>query len=128
MKPAIPQTIIITIGLTLYFRVPTKATRKMMQLTINEYISSLGELKFSVFINIKAADARRPTTAGRNPLNTASTAGCFWYFRKNLLIANIRMNEGSTTAKVAMTEPHTLPVAVKPTYVAELIPIGPGVI
>ena len=59
MKPAIPQTIIITIGLTLYFRVPTKATRKMMQLTINEYISSLGELKFSVFINIKAADARR---------------------------------------------------------------------
>ena len=26
MKPAIPQTIIITIGLILYFRVPTKAT------------------------------------------------------------------------------------------------------
>ena len=38
------------------------------------------------------------------------------------------MNEGSTTARVAMIEPHTLPVAVKPTYVAELIPIGPGVI
>ena len=37
------------------------------------------------------------------------------------------MNEGSTTAKVAMTEPHILPVAVKPTYVAELIPIGPGI-
>jgi hypothetical protein len=128
MKPAIPQPIIITIGLTLYFRVPTKATRKMMQLTINEYISSLGELKFSVFINTRAADASSPTTAGRNPLNTASTAGCFWYFRKNLLITNIRMNEGSTTAKVAMTEPHILPVAVKPTYVAELIPIGPGVI
>ena len=65
MKPAIPQPIIITIGLTLYFRVPTKATRKMMQLTINEYISSLGELKFSVFINTRAADASSPTTADR---------------------------------------------------------------
>ena len=43
-------------------------------------------------------------------------------------MANINMNEGSTTARVAMIEPHTLPVAVKPTYVAELIPIGPGVI
>ena len=36
----------------------------------------------------------------------------FLVFQENLLITNIRMNEGSTTAKVAMTEPHILPVAV----------------
>ena len=77
MKPAIPQATIITIGLILYFLVPTKAIRKMRQLIINEYMSSLGELKFSAFINTNAADASNPTTAGRNPLNTASTAGCF---------------------------------------------------
>ncbi|EJW96876.1 hypothetical protein EVA_15026 [gut metagenome] len=27
-----------------------------------------------------------------------------------------------------MIDPHTLPVAIKPTYVAELMPMGPGVI
>ena len=41
----------------------------MRQLIINEYISSLGELKFSAFIKTNAADASNPTTAGRNPLN-----------------------------------------------------------
>lgn len=38
------------------------------------------------------------------------------------------MKEGRTTAKVAMTDPTTLPVEVNPTYVAALIPIGPGVL
>ena len=33
--------------------------------------------KFSLFIKTRAAAASKPTTAGRNPLNTASTAGCF---------------------------------------------------
>ena len=63
----------------------------------------------------KTTDASSPTTAGRSPLKTASTAGCFWYFRKNLLMVSIRIKEGSTTANVAMTDPQTLPVAVKPT-------------
>ena len=54
----------------------------MRQLMTKEYMSSLGELKFSEFINTSAAEASRPTTAGRSPLNTASTEGCFWYFRK----------------------------------------------
>lgn len=78
-----------------------------MILMMKEYISSWGELKFSVFISTSAADASSPTTAGRSPLNTASTAGCFCYFRKNLLIVSIRMNEGSTTAKVATQDPST---------------------
>ncbi len=43
-------------------------------------------------------------------------------------MVSIRINEGSVTAKVATIAPHTLPVAVNPTYVAELMPIGPGVI
>ena len=84
-----------------------KATRKMMILIMKEYMSSSGELKFSAFIKTSAADASSPTTAGRSPLNTASTEGCFCYFRKNLLIVSIRINEGSTTAKVAMQEPST---------------------
>lgn len=94
-------------GLALYLLVPMKAIRKMMLLIMKEYMSLSGELKFSSFIKTRAADANNPTTAGRSPLNTASTAGCFWYFRKNLLIVSIRMNEGSTTAKVAMHDPNT---------------------
>ena len=86
-------------GLALYFLVPMKAIRKMMLLIMKEYMSSSGELKFSSFIKTSAADANNPTTA--------ATAGCFWYFRKNLLIVSIRMNEGSTTAKVAMHDPNT---------------------
>ena len=49
----------------------------MRQLMTKEYMSSLGELKFSEFINTSAAEASRPTTAGRSPLNTTSTEGCF---------------------------------------------------
>ena len=67
----------MSMGLILYFFVPIKAIIKIAQLIINEYVSLLGELKFSTFINPKAADASNPTTAGRNPLNTVSTAGCF---------------------------------------------------
>lgn len=76
----------------------------MRQLMTKEYMSSLGELKFSEFINTSAAEASRPTTAGR-VLNTASTEGCFWYFRKNLLMVSISRKEGSTTANVAIIEP-----------------------
>ena len=72
----------------------------MRQLMTKEYMSSLGELKFSEFINTSAAEASRPTTAGRSPLNTASTEGCFCYFRKNLLMVSISRKEGSTTANV----------------------------
>lgn len=72
-----PQQNIISIGLILYFLVPINATKKITTLTMNEYISSLGELKFSTFIKIKAAEANNPTTAGRKPLKTASTIGCF---------------------------------------------------
>lgn len=103
-------------GLALYFLVPMKAIRKMMLLIMKEYMSSSGELKFSAFIKTSAADANNPTTAGRSPLNTASTAGCFWYFRKNLLIVSIRMNEGSTTAKVAMHDPNTHACAIMRRY------------
>ena len=67
----------MAMGLMLYRRVPTKATIKMMQLMINVYKSSVGDEKFSFVISTKAAEASRPTTAGRKPLNTASTTGCF---------------------------------------------------
>lgn len=75
-------------------------------LIMKEYMSSSGELKFSAFIKTSAADANNPTTAGRSPLNTASTADAL-VFQKELLIVSIRMNEGSTTAKVAMHDPNT---------------------
>ena len=67
----------------------------------NERVSSVGEPKFSTFISTRAAEASSPTTAGRSPLNTDSTTGCFWYFKKNLLMVSIRMNDGNTTANVA---------------------------
>ena len=76
-KPATPQSIIIKIGLTLYFLVPTKATIKITQLITKVRTSFVGEPKFSTFINTKAADANKPTTAGRKPLKIASTIGCF---------------------------------------------------
>jgi len=92
--------------------------------------------KFSLFIKTNAAAASNPTTPGRSPLNTDAMIGCFWYFKKKRLISIIRMKEGSTTEKVAMIEPKIPTVceypafmtAEYPTYVAELIPIGPGVI
>ena len=77
----------------------------MRQLMTKEYMSSLGELKFSEFINTSAAEASSPTTAGRSQLHTASTEGSYWYFRKNLLMVSISRKEGSTTAKVAIIEP-----------------------
>ena len=77
----------------------------MQMLTMNWYLSVWKLPKFSAVINRRAAAANRPTTAGRKPWKTASTIGCFWYFRKNLLMAIIRMNDGSTTAKVAVAEP-----------------------
>ena len=79
----------------------------MRQLMTNERVSSVGEPKFSAFINTKAADASKPTTAGRKPLKTDSTTGCFWYFKKKRLMVSIRMNEGNTTANVANAEPNT---------------------
>ena len=66
---------------------------------------SLMELKFSLFISSKAAARIRPTTAGRKPLKTLSTAGSFLCFRRNLLTSNIKMKLGSTTANVAIKLP-----------------------
>ena len=63
--------------------------------------------KFSPFIRTKAAAASSPTTPGRSPQNTASTAGCFWYFKKKRLITTMRMKEGSTTDIVAIVDPNT---------------------
>ena len=70
----------------------------------------LSEPKFSWFIRTNAAAANSPTTPGRRPLNTDAMTGCFWYFRKNLLISTIRMNEGNTTESVAIAEPN-MPMA-----------------
>ena len=44
--------------------------------------------------------------SGAQPLNTASTAGWRWYFRKKRLINIMSINEGNTTEKVATVEPN----------------------
>ena len=117
ISPASPQRMMSNIGFILYFDLEKKkASPNIATLITNEYISVDGAEKFSWFINTKAAAARRPTTAGLKPLNTASTMGWELYLKKNLLISSIKINEGSTTAKVAVIEPQTLPfVAVYPT-------------
>ena len=55
----------------------------------------------------KAAAANRPTTAGRRPPKMLFTVGVFMYFRNILAMRIMRMNEGSTRAKVAVQLPST---------------------
>ena len=80
-----------------------KAKRKMLRQKRQGF--SAIELKFSLFIKSNAAAASRPTTAGRKPLKTFSTDEWLRYFIRNLLISNIKMKLGSTTAKVARKLP-----------------------
>ena len=92
--------------------------------------------KFSLFISNRAAAAKRPTTAGRRPWKVFSTALWFLYFIRNLLMISMSTKLGKTTAKVAMKLPRiphegsypAFTTAVYPTYVALLMPIGPGVL
>lgn len=95
-----------------------------------------GDAKFSVLHNNNVAAANNPTTTGRMPLNIDCTELVFIYFINILVIRIIRINDGNTNAKVAVKLPNIgiIPLkpafctAVYPQYVAELIPIGPGVI
>lgn len=94
------------------------------------------EPKFSFVRSNKVAAASKPTTVGRKPMKMLCTIGVFIYFINILLMSTINTNDGNTRAKVAVNEPSTanaspmpaLCTAVYPQYVAELIPIGPGVI
>ena len=73
------------IGLTLYLCEAMNAPKNSAMLV---RIWMLYEPKFSWFIRTNAAAANSPTTPGRRPLNTDAMTGCFWYFRKNLLISS----------------------------------------
>ena len=67
----------------------------------------VGVEKFSALQSNRVAAAKRPTTAGRKPVNTDCTRWVFIYFINILLIRIIKMSEGSTRAKVAVAEPKT---------------------
>ena len=92
--------------------VPTK----MATLIQNCHGDSEGVEKFSGVISNRQAAANRPTTAGRSPVKTCSTAGWCLNCIRNFEIISIRMNEGSTTANVAVAEPrmpiHSAPPAL----------------
>ena len=97
---------------------------------------SFGVPKFSGVISIIVAAPSSPTTAGRRPRNTLFTIGVSMYFMNILLINIINIIDGSTSANVAVALPSTAIgpsypacfTAAYPQYVAELMPIGPGVI
>ena len=64
-----------------FFRyMPTKTETKMTALKTNCRVSSVGDPKFSVFINARAALASRPMMAGRSTLKMFFCTGeslCF---------------------------------------------------
>ena len=93
------------IGFILYTWQATSVSTKITMLIQNCQGDSDGVEKFSGVINNKQAAASKPTTAGRKPVNTCSTMGWFLYCIKNFDISSMSINEGSTTAKVAVTEP-----------------------
>ena len=66
-----------------------------------------GAEKFSLFINSNAAAAISPTTAGRRPDMMLCTTIEFMYFMNNRQIRIIRMNDGNTSASVAVALPST---------------------
>ena len=75
------------------------------QLMPNCHASSWGVEKFSGVISNKVAAPNSPTTAGRSPLNMLSIRGWCIYRINSLLMSIISISDGSTSAKVAVTEP-----------------------
>ena len=73
----VPQIMISKIGCTLNRYEAMKVPVNSRILMVNCDVDSLGLLKFSGFMSNKADAANSPTTAGRNPLKTDSTVGCF---------------------------------------------------
>jgi len=87
--------------------VPMKVAAKRKTLTQNCQGWVRGEEKFSSVIKSRAAAPNIPTTAGRKPAKTSCTAEVFIYFISILLMSTIRINDGSTSAKVAVALPKT---------------------
>ena len=73
----------------------------------NCHASTSGLLKLSAVHSNSAAAARRPTTAGRRPVNTSSTTGWFLNLIRNRLMIIINMKLGRITEKVARNDPST---------------------
>ena len=90
---------------------------KRKQLIQNCHGLVLGVEKFSGVINISVAAASKPTTAGRNPVKTLFTNGVFMYFMNILLIRIMRINEGSTKAKVAVILPKMAMGVLYPAFI-----------
>ena len=65
-----------------------------------------GDEKFSGVISRSAAAAMRPTTAGRRPDITFCTVGVFIYFMNTRQMRIISMNDGRTSASVAVALPN----------------------
>ena len=101
-------------GLILRYPVPKAVEASRAQLIQNCQGFSEGVEKFSLLQSNRVAAANKPTTAGRRPLNTDCTSGVFMYFINILLIRIIKMSEGSTSAKVAVTLPRMAIVLPKP--------------
>ena len=94
-------------GLILMNITPMNAAMNSRQLTMNCHQSVVGVEKLSAVHNNKVAAASSPTTAGRRPWKTLSTLWWYMYFMNILLMRIIRINEGSTSAKVATAYPNT---------------------
>ena len=82
----------------------------MLSMIQGEVVTRYNWISASEFTDIIAISQLTPGPIGINSATyvgyTASTTGCFWYFKKNRLMITINMNDGKTTAKVAMQEPN----------------------
>src|SRR5690554_806361 len=85
----------------------------------------------STYLNVDtemstAAAATKPATTGRIPANINCTGRAALYFSHMRLTTLTQSSDGSTTAKEAARAPG-IPAVRKPTKVAELMAMGPGV-
>ena len=100
-------------GLIFTHLVPTNvATKSAMLMEKRQGLS--GVEKFSPLQSSRVAAANKPTTAGRRPVKTSCTARVFMYFINILLMRIIKMNEGSTRAVVAVSDPNMARKPSKP--------------
>jgi hypothetical protein len=109
------------------------------QMEILHTTSYVSVPKLAPFISKRAAEAIRPTTTGRRPAKMPFITGLSRCLVMKWLEYITKKNDGNTTVRVHRTDP-SIPHsgddnsreecigATYPIYVAELIPIGPGVI
>ena len=114
MSPAKAAHRIMWMGLICTYWVPTKVATKSETLTQKVQGSVCMLPKFSLLQSSKVAAANKPTTTGRRPAKILCITTVCMYFMNMRLMRIIRMNEGNTSAKVAMHEPAMAKVLPKP--------------